>query len=110
VVELCRHEHLAASLDDHLVGGILTGTDGLLARLAQAGLKRRESASRNSCGWPFLDAHQEVGIHVADLLVQAQAVEIAKLRENGDGLLACHVTDRNTPTVRADLLPGNPST
>jgi hypothetical protein len=42
-----------ASLDDHLVGCTLTGTDGLMARLAQAGLMKKGTASRNSCDWPF---------------------------------------------------------
>ena len=38
---------------------------------------------------------------MADLLIQPQAVEIAQLRKNGNGLLARDVTDRDAPSVDA---------
>ena len=44
---------------------------------------------------------EEIGIDVIDLLIEPQAVEIAQLRENGNGLLARDVADRNPPPVDA---------
>jgi len=38
---------------------------------------------------------------VADLLVQPQAVEVAQLQEDSDGLFAGYISDRDPPSVEA---------
>ena len=63
-----------------------------------SGANEKERSAEIHTAGRFLYACQEVGLHVPDLLVEPQAVEIAQLRENGDGLLASHVTDRNAPS------------
>ena len=61
----------------------------------------RERLAEIHAAGRFLYAHEEFGIDVADLLIEPQAVEIAQLRENGNGLLAGDVTDRDAPSVDA---------
>ena len=92
------------SLDFHAPGYIIQVTDGRKARLAQARQMNGEELAEIYPASFFLYDPQRFLFHVRDLHDETFAVDVAELRERGEGLFATDDADRKP--IRIALLRG----